>query len=150
MKCKAVVLALIPIASLALLPGCGSRTPKRDYIPALKSQLFKLQEAVKAQNRAAIDSLLSPKILENKQSSDSLLRYVYGAADDFGFTQFGGADIAYTNDKARIDAYVMDSTHAHSRPIAFYMERLGKSWLFTGFGPGKPDTVLTPDSTHTQ
>ncbi len=128
------------------LAGCGNRTPKRDYIPVLKQQVYRLQEAVKSKNRAAIDSLLSPSILAKQESSDSLLSYVYGPDGSFDFRQFGSVAIAYTNDKARIDAYVMDSTRSHDRPIAFSLELKGNLWLVTEFGPGEPDSVSAVDT----
>ncbi len=146
---KLVCMTLL-LALAATIGGCGSRSPKRDNIPVLKNQLFRLQQAVKAKNRAAIDSLLAPQILEKKQSSDSLLRFVYGPTDDFAFTQFGGADIAYTRDRARIDAYIMDSTHADNRPIVLYMAEQSDMWLFTGFGPGQLASDTTADSAQSQ
>lgn len=119
-----------------LLTSCGQKKINRDYIPILKENLFKLQEAVKEQNLAQIDSLLSVKIIEKKQSSDSLIRYVYGPDNQFNFYQFGDAQITYTNEVARIDCYIMDSTSATDRPLVFYLEFDDGLWLFTSFKEG--------------
>ena len=126
-----------------VLGSCGTKTPPRDHIPAIKANLMKLQEAVKNQDRAVIDSVLSPTILEKGQSSDSLLNYVYNK-DGFGFEQFGQASITYTFDKGRIDCYIMDSTHTKDRPLTFFIVLEHEMWLFSGFqlGTNYEDSVL--------
>ena len=84
-----------------------------------------------------IDSVLSPKILEKKQSSDSLVRFVYGDDYSFAFEQFGGAEIAYVMEKGRIDCHIMNSTHTRERPIVFYIAYEHDMWLITSFEEGK-------------
>ena len=81
------------ILLLTCLIGCKEKTLNRDYIPEIKNQLYKLQQAVKQKNRAAIDSLLSVDMLKKKLTSDSLLQFVYNIPeryDAFEFEQFGG------------------------------------------------------------
>ena len=103
---------------LAFWAGCDKEmTPSRDQIPVLKKTVYALQERVKTRDRAAIDSLLSAKILDHKQSSDSLLNFVYGSSGDFAFEQFGSCDIAFTRRNAEASCFVMDSTHGKDRPI---------------------------------
>ncbi len=118
---------------LLIYTGCGEKKINRDYIPMLKENLYKLQVAVKDKNIVQIDSLLSVKILSKKQGSDSLLRFIYGRDNSFDFVQFGNAEIVYTNKKARIDCYVMDSTSSSDRPIVFFLEYDHDLWLFTSF-----------------
>ncbi|MDZ4723870.1 MAG: hypothetical protein SGI97_08220 [candidate division Zixibacteria bacterium] len=128
-------LILLLIASSLCLIGCPvkEKIPSRDYIPVLKERLFALQVAVKGRNRAAVDSLLSVEILKENQSSDSLLNLVYGASGNFGFVQFGGYEIAYDDNKARIDCYIMDSTSLTDRPLILTFINDGGQWLLKRF-----------------
>jgi hypothetical protein len=144
---------LVTGAMIVLLVGCGVKTPSRDHIPVLKERLYELQLAVADRNRASIDSLLSVKMLDIKQSSDSLLGLVYGPGGDFAFEQFGNYDIAYTKNKARIDCFIMDTTHAKDRPISFTLIYDDDLWLFKRFEtdlPALTDTLEElPDSLDT-
>ncbi len=131
------------IGAAILIAGCGKeKPPNRDNIPQLRARLNNLQVAVKDRDRARIDSMLSVQILDEKESSDSLLNFVYGAAGDFAFDRFGDAEIFYTYDKARIDAYIMDSTSTKDRPVTFTLVHEHGMWLLKRFGP-RTDTVKT-------
>ncbi len=130
---KKISIFFIPFLMLLIYTGCGEKKINRDYIPMLKGNLYKLQMAVKDKNISQIDSLLSVKVLSKKQSSDSLLRFVYGGDNSFDFVQFGNAEIVYTNKKARIDCYIMDSTSSNDRPVVFFLEYDHDLWLFTSF-----------------
>ncbi len=144
------VTVVLVLAMVMIYGGCEKKSPKRDQIPLLKEKVFGLQEAVKAENRAAIDSMLSVKIIDNGQSSDSLLSFVYGPDRSFAFERFGNCEIIYTNDKARIECWVMDSTSQQDRPVTFFMALQKDMWLFTSFQQGNPaDTTgdSLPDST---
>lgn len=135
---KAVTHFFIVLVSLVLVTvGCNEKTPSRDHIPLLKERVYLLQEAVKEKNLAAIDSLLSPKILSYKQDSDSLLRFVYGPNGQFAFNRFGNCEIAYTSDKARIDCFVMDSMENKNRPIVFTFVYKHDLWLLKRFETGQ-------------
>ena len=136
-------------AILVLLSACGTKTPSRDHIPILQQRLYELQLAVADKNRAAIDSLLSVKMLDIDQSSDSLLSFVYGPGGDFSFEQFGNYEIAYTRDKARIDCFMMDTTHAKDRPITFTLVLDDEMWLFKRFETGLPALTDTTDLVDT-
>lgn len=129
---------------LVLLSGCAEKTPTRDHIPLLKRKIYDLQQAVKSKNQAAIDSLLSVKIISRGQSSDSLLTFVYGADGDFGFERFANYDITYTNDRARVDCFVMDSTALTDRPITLFLVYEHDRWLFTSFETGRPESDSLP------
>ena len=131
---------LVVLVSLALLAaGCSEETPSRDHIPLLKERVYLLQQAVKEKNRAAIDSLLSPKILSYQQGSDSLFSFVYGSDNRFVFERFGNCEIIYTSDKARIDCFVMDSTGRTDRPIVFTFVHKHDLWLLKRFETGQAD-----------
>lgn len=131
-------------ACLFLLVGCETEPPARNHIPILKKRLFSLQEAVKAQNRAAIDSLLSVQILAIDQNSDSLLRFTYGEDGSFAFRQFATGGIIYTNETARIDCFIMDSTQTRDRPMILTFVFEHDQWLLKRFEPGE----VGADSSH--
>ncbi len=126
------------LASLLILGSCAEKKPPaRNHIPILKARLFSLQEAVETQNRAAIDSLLSVQILDNNQNSDSLLRFAYGPDGGFEFRQFAVGEITYTNDNARIDCFVMDSSRTRDRPLILTYIYQHDRWLLKRFEPGE-------------
>lgn len=131
---------------LFLLAGCAEeQPPPRNHIPILKEQLFRLQDAVKSQNRASIDSLLSVQILSFDQNSDSLLRFTYGADGSFAFRQFATGGIVYTDEKARIDCFIMDSTQTRDRPMILTFVYEHDQWLLKRFEPGAVDTLSSPN-----
>ncbi|MFQ6008761.1 MAG: hypothetical protein ACE5K8_07410 [Candidatus Zixiibacteriota bacterium] len=122
---------------------CTEKTPSRDLIPVLKESIYLLQEALKARNQAAIDSLMTPEILTIGQNSDSLIRFVYGSEDQFTFERFGNCEIVYTADIARISCFIMDSTSRTDRPIVFTLVNRHDLWLLKRFEAGQrnPDTL---------
>ncbi len=129
------------LASLLILGSCAEKKPPaRNHIPILKARLFSLQEAVKTQNRAAINSLLSVQIFDNDQNSDSLLRLAYGPEGSFEFRQLAVGEITYTNDKARIDCFVMDSSRTRDRPLILTYVYEHDQWLLKRFEAGKVET----------
>ena len=142
---------LLMLACFSLLMtlggGCNEETPSRDHIPVLRQQLYNLQEAIRTKDRVLLDSLLSVQILSNKQNSDSLLSFVFNYNDRyFPFERFGDYVISYTEDKARIDCYIMDSTSALERPIVLTLVYEHDMWLLKRFEPGRPVTDEKPDS----
>ena len=124
---------VILVFVLIIAVGCGKEKVARNHFPIIKANIYTLQIAVKEKNIAQIDSLLSVKILDKNQSSDSLLRFVYGDANNFKFVQFGNAEIVHTNDKARVDCYIMDSTSSHDRPFVLFLSYENDLWLFSSF-----------------
>ena len=93
MKTTSIFVSLI--TALVLLAGCSEHTPDRDHMPLLRARLFQLQQAVKGGDRAAIDSLMSIRIIDNRQGSDSLLNFIYGADRSLSFDRFDNYDIVY-------------------------------------------------------
>ena len=126
---------------LACLPGCAEQsTPSRDHIPLIKAKLSYLQNGVLTRNPAVIDSVLSVKILDIGQSSDSLLKFVYGVDNSFAFEVFGEPVIIYTDKVAMIECYLMDSTRTKNRPMTLLFSYDNEIWLLSRFekrGAGK-------------
>lgn len=119
---------------LACLPGCAEQsTPSRNHIPLIKEKLSYLQNGVLTRNRAAIDSVLSVKILDIGQSSDSLLKFIYGADNSFEFELFGEPVIIYTDQAAMIECYLMDSARTKNRPMNLLFSYDNEIWLLSRF-----------------
>ncbi|MCH9024761.1 MAG: hypothetical protein IH931_05435 [candidate division Zixibacteria bacterium] len=119
---------------LTCLLGCAEkRTPSRDHIPLIKEKLSYLQNGVLTRNRAVIDSVLSVKILDIGQSSDSLLKFIYGADNSFAFEFFGEPVIIYTDKVAMIECYLMDSTRTKNRPTTLLFSYDDDIWLLSRF-----------------
>lgn len=131
--------------AILIIGGCTEKSPKRDQIPLLRAQLLNLQTAVKNQNPAAIDSLLSVRTISKKQGADSLLSFVYGPDGNYPFERFGNYSIVYTKDRARIECYIMDSSAQTGRPVTLYLAHEHDMWLFTGFAAGVAESA---DSTE--
>ncbi len=133
-----------------LLAGCGEKNPSREYIPVIRECFYNLQEAVKARNTSALDSLMSVKMLSDRMDTDSLLRFIYGSEGEYNFDHFGEYEIFYTRDKARVDCYLMDSTAARDRPAAFTFIRDGDRWLLKRFEAGHPRKDLDIDTNESE
>jgi len=129
-------LVLTLLAAILVFVACDEKPPDRNQIPIIKARLLKLQNAVKDQDRARLDSLLSVEILDYQLSGDSLLSYVYGPNRDFAFEQFALGEIRYTEDIAKIDCYIMDTLHLRDRPLHMTYTKDGRAWLLKKFEPG--------------
>jgi hypothetical protein len=125
------------------MAACEQKPPSRDHMPILQNKLFQLQEAIRSQSRAAIDSLLSLQMLAIGQNSDSLLSFVYGPNDGFAFERLGDYEIFYTSDKARIDCFMMDSSSVHDRPLVLTFVFEHDMWLLKRFEPGQDSSGTT-------
>jgi hypothetical protein len=135
-------LIILPLALMMLMACAEKKPPSRQHIPLLRQSLQRLGEVVVSQNRAAIDSVLSVQILDHNQSSDSLLRYVYGPARDFAFIGFQLGEIVYYDDVARIDCFVADSSRGRERPIVLTFVFEHDRWLLKHFEKADvPDTL---------
>ncbi len=139
----AAVLAFLSVVLLSL--GCSDKPPRREHIPAIKKQIYAVQEAVKTKDTAALDSLVTSEMV-SRGTVDSLLQFVYGPDGEFPFTRFGDCEIIYTNDKARADCFVMDSTAQKNRPIILTFVYKDKTWLLKGFraGVNRDSTEVPP------
>ena len=139
---RSIWLILVLVGLVSIFGGCDKeKLPSRDHIPILKQNLYALEQAINARNRAAVDSLLSVEILDVGQDSDSLLRLVYGPTDDFPFYRLGNYDIFYDNNIAVINCYIMDSTEQTDRPLRLQYKHKEELWLIKEFRVGDSDTA---------
>lgn len=138
MKQSRLIQTYLIIAAVKLfLIGCGEvKTPSRDQIPIIKESFSKLQQGIYDRNLAAIDSLLHVDILKKKLTSDSLLRIVYGPNYDLPFKSFAQPEIVYTDEFARIESALMDSTAEIGRPVTFTFSYDSGRWLLIEFTTG--------------
>lgn len=146
MRRSALILVLIGISVGAMIGCQREKLPSRDQIPVIRARLQALNEGILQQDRAAIDSLLSVSILDLHEGADSLLRYVYGPDSLFPFRRLGDYDIFYTEDRAVIDCFIMDSAEDHSRPFKLTFGLEDTLWLLRRFEPGTPKVDSTADS----
>lgn len=132
---------IVLIVVAAIMIGCDSEElPSRDHIPILQGRLGALSLAIRSNSQAGVDSLLSVEILDNEQSSDSLLKYVYGADYGFAFVHLGDYTIFYSAEVAVIDCYIMDDAKLTDRPLRPYFKLFDDLWLLTKFEPGSPES----------
>lgn len=149
-----IILATTALSGLLLFASCGKeRTPSRDHYPVLKDNVFYLQQAVAAKDRATLDSLMRADKLDRSLSVDSLLSFVFGPRGDYPFEVFGDCEIIYTDQKARIDCWIMDSTRTQNRPITFtYVNADDTLWWVKRFEvtppvrPSGADTAIADSS----
>ena len=130
----------LAIVAVVILSGCsGEDLPSRDEIPILRQTVHAVEQAVAAGNRAGLDSLLSVQMLDEGQSGDSLLSFIYGPDRSFPFYRLGDCQIFYTKDLAVVDCYIMDSTQTTDRPIKLYFTKAKETdvWLLKKFEPGE-------------
>jgi hypothetical protein len=122
---------------MLLLAACGEEElPSRDEIPVLRQCVFALEQAIASGDPLILDSLLSVEILDEGQSSDSLLNFVFGSDRDFPFHRLGDCEIFYTNEVAVVDCYVMDSTETADRPLKLHFKKFDEQWLLKKFEAG--------------
>ena len=137
MVCSRRTVAAV-VALILLAAGCDKKPPNRDHIPVLRQRLYDLQVSVAEKNRTAIDSLLSVSILENNQSSDSLLKFIYNYNDSyFPFERFGNYAIMYTDKAAQIECFIMDSAGTADRPVVLTLVFEHDLWLLKKFEAGE-------------
>ncbi len=127
-------LTIVVLLLGVMLMACAEKKPpSRDHIPLLRQSLQRLGETVVSQNRSAIDSMLSVQILDKGQSSDSLLRFVYGPGRDYAFVGFMLGEITYLDYVARIDCFVADSSRHPERPVVLTLVFEHDRWLLKHF-----------------
>ena len=129
---RSLVLLMV-VAGLALIASCDKEPPSRDHIQILKDRVFALQVAIKSENRAAIDSLLSTDILKVEQGSDSLLSFCWGADRNFAFDRLGDCGFIYTDQHAVTECFVMDSTGTRGHPVRLTWVYQHDLWLLQRF-----------------
>ncbi len=134
--------ALLSVVALVTWGCSGDDLPSRNQIPVIRQRVFALEEGIRARNRAGIDSLLSVDILDAKENTDSLLRFVYGSDDRFPFKKLGDYTIFFSKEIGVVDCFIMDSTQNHDRPLRLKYKLSHKLWLLTEFAAGNPDSTL--------
>jgi len=137
----------LTFAFLGILVGCGGEDlPSRDEIPILRQRVHAVEQAIASANPAVLDSLLSVEMLDEGQSSDSLLSFVYGPERDFSFYRLGDCSIFYTKNLAVVDCFVMDSTETSDHPIKLHFKKYDDVWLLKKFERGDADRDSSVDS----
>jgi hypothetical protein len=128
--------AFLIIVCLVIV-SCVERTPKRDQVEIIKSQLNRLQSALKSQNRVVLDSVSSPDMIDDGTTVDSLLRFV-GATSSHAFDHFGKCEFIYNSKKARIDCPLVDSAMHPYDSVTLTFVRSKDTWLLKRIEPALP------------
>ena len=126
---------------LALVAGsCKEKTPNRDYYPAIKARIVELQTAVKNRDESPLEKLLTSDYIA-LGGADSVVQFSFGTDPNSGFLSYSKAEIMYTNERARVDCVVMDSTGRELRPATFKFEHVDNAWLLKKIEPQLPPPV---------
>lgn len=129
------------LVGLALLVGgCVEKTPNRDFYPAIKAQIVELQSAVQKREKGPLDKLLTPDYAA-RGGADSVVQFSFGSDPSSVFQSYSKAEIIYTNDRARVDCVVMDSTGREIRPASLTFEHVNNTWLLKKIEPLLPPPV---------
>lgn len=129
-----------------LVPGCKEKTPNRNYIPVIKQRVFVLQQAIKDRSKTALDSLLTEEY-RSRSGADSVVQFSYGEDPTFQFDHFGGAEIFYTDSRARVDGNVVGVDGRILKEMTLIYEHQGERWLLKRIGtiersPDSADTAM--------
>jgi hypothetical protein len=134
-------LLVIGAGALAV-SGCFDKTPDRNYFPLIKRQIVELQTAVKNRDRVPLEKLLVSDYA-SRGGADSVVQFAFGTDPSFQFAAFSKAEILYTNDRARVDCVIVDSTGRELRPATLTFEHVNNAWLLKRIEPRLPATDST-------
>ncbi len=123
----------IGVILLILSISCAEKNPPRDEIPRIKDVMAKLELAIKAENAAAIDSLIIADSYAKGYSSSSILSIVYSSPGETKFYSFGKREFFYTKDKAIVDCSILADSTSQGRPLEITLTKAGDGWLIERF-----------------
>ena len=131
---RRVTITFLSFTTLALfLTGCGKKNPSRDEIPVIKTQLAKLEQALKEGNAAAVDSLIMAQSYDLGYSStsifDSINTYLKGRSL-YGFSK---REFFYTKSDGVVKCALKADSADAGRPVEIIMEKVGETWLIKRF-----------------
>jgi hypothetical protein len=129
-------------AGALVVSGCFDKTPDRNYFPLIKRQIVELQTAVKNRDRVPLEKLLVSDYA-SRGGADSVVQFAFGTDPSFQFAAFSKAEILYTNDRARVDCVIVDSTGRELRPATLTFEHVNNAWLLKRIEPRLPATDST-------
>lgn len=132
----------VACALFGLAVSCGEKKlPARTEIPLIKAAVSKVEAAVRDRNQAALDSLMSVRMLDKQLTSDSLISFVWGHIPIQRFARFSDCDIRFTNTNAQCDCSITDDLGAANGGIHLIFSYEEKRWLLFEFSSYSADTA---------
>lgn len=141
---------IITAAVIVVVVGCEfKKNISRDEIPIIKKSIGEMEAAIRSDDAAGIDSLLSSEAAGIGTSARSILDFVYHAGPDDTLSQFVGftdKQIFFRGDAARVDASISDSTGPVS-DVTITLKKEGDVWRIKKIGPRTDEPLKEGDST---
>lgn len=143
-------MAVLLAAVTAAVVGCElKKNISSDEIPIIKKSVGEMEAAIRADDVAGIDSLLSGEASKSGTTARSILDFVYHAGPNDTLPQFVGftdKQIFFRGDAARVDASISDS----AGPVADVTITLKKEkdiWRIKKIGPRVDEPLKEEDTT---
>lgn len=147
---KFIPIAILIAAVIAVSAGCEfKKNISRDEIPIIKKSVGEMEAAIRSDNAAGLDSLLSGEAAESGTSARSILDFVYHAGPDdtlYQFVGFTDKQIFFRGDAARVDASITDSAGPVS-DVTITLKKEGDIWRIKKIGPRVDEPLKQGDST---
>lgn len=136
-------------AIVAAVAGCEfKKNISRDEIPIIKKSIGEMETAIRADDAAGLDSLLSGEAAQTGTSAQSILDFVYHAGPNdtlTDFVGFTGKQIFFRGDAARVDASIADSTGPVA-DVTITLKKGGDVWRVKEIGPRIDEPLEEGDS----
>ncbi len=146
---RLIPISILIAALIAALVGCEfKKNISREEIPIIKQSIGKMETAIRADDDAGLDSLLSGEAAESGTTARSILDFVYHAGENDTLTEFvgfGDKQIFFRGDAARVDA----SISGPDGPVADVTITLKKEddiWRIKQIGPRIDEPLEEGDS----
>ncbi len=148
---RLIPIGMILAAMIAAAAGCEmKKNISSNEIPTIKKSIGEMETAIRADNVAGLDSLLSSEAAGSGTTARSVLDFVYHAGPNDTLPQFVGftdKQIFFRGDAARVDASISDS----AGPVADVTITLKKEhdvWRIKKIGPRVDEPLEEGDSTN--
>jgi hypothetical protein len=142
--------AIFIAAVIVVAAGCEfKKNISRDEIPLIKKSIGEMEAAVRSDDAAGLDSLLSGEAAKSGTSARSILDFVYHAGPDDTLPQFVGftdKQIFFRGDAARVDASITDSAGPVS-DVTITLKKEDDVWRIKKIGPRIDQPLKEGDST---
>jgi hypothetical protein len=144
-----VPISILAAALIGAATGCEfKKNISRDEIPIIKKSVGEIETAIRADDAAGLDSLLSNEAARSGTSARSILDFVYHSGPNDTLAEFVGftdKQIFFRGDAARVDA----SISGPGGPVADVTITLKKEhdiWRIKKIGPRIDEPLKEGDS----
>jgi hypothetical protein len=116
-----------------LIIACSEKGPSRDEIPLIRTLLAEFETAVKEQNIAKLDSLITAEAVPLGYSPQKILENIYGSDLSGEFYTFGDREFLYVEDKGKVTCTIKADSLDTGRPVEITLVKISDSWLIKRF-----------------